>query len=267
MRINRNTVLVGSKVVLVPYRLVVRHLHPFNPFTVERYHEWMKDSEIQQMTASEPLSLEEEYEMQRSWQVDEDKLTFIVFARKENEISPPAVPESAEEALEGSQMIGDVNIFFNKAGEEEEEEGQGASTEEPSLSERLDAECEVMIAEATYRRKGLARQALEVLIQYVTDDPTPSPSVQPDSACSEDEEVPSPPIGRRQALLPIPSDWLTCKISLANKASINLFTSLGFEKSKVSEVWKEVEMRRRAGGVQRDIKAVLYWKSQPETGR
>lgn len=39
---------------------------------VPTYHEWMKDPIIQEQTASEPLSLEEEYEMQRSWAEDTD---------------------------------------------------------------------------------------------------------------------------------------------------------------------------------------------------
>lgn len=37
-----------------------------------QYHEWMSSEEIRQQTASEPLTLEEEYEMQQSWQKDED---------------------------------------------------------------------------------------------------------------------------------------------------------------------------------------------------
>lgn len=63
MRINRDTVILGQRVALVPYR----------PEHVERYHEWMKDSYLQETTESEPLTLEEEYAMQRSWAEDEDK--------------------------------------------------------------------------------------------------------------------------------------------------------------------------------------------------
>ncbi|KAJ7315986.1 hypothetical protein JRQ81_002148 [Phrynocephalus forsythii] len=64
MRINQNTVLQGKKVTLVPY--TAAH--------VPRYHEWMKCEELQRLTASEPLSLEQEYEMQCSWREDADRL-------------------------------------------------------------------------------------------------------------------------------------------------------------------------------------------------
>ncbi|GLH03069.1 N-acetyltransferase 9-like protein [Gryllus bimaculatus] len=37
-----------------------------------RYHEWMKSKELQELTASEELSLEEEYKMQETWHIDDD---------------------------------------------------------------------------------------------------------------------------------------------------------------------------------------------------
>ncbi|CAG0884622.1 unnamed protein product [Cyprideis torosa] len=62
MRLNEFTRIVCSKVVLVPYES--RH--------VPKYHQWMKSPELQQLTASEPLTLEEEFEMQRKWREDDD---------------------------------------------------------------------------------------------------------------------------------------------------------------------------------------------------
>ncbi|XP_032473922.1 N-acetyltransferase 9 isoform X5 [Phocoena sinus] len=63
MRLNQNILLLGKKVVLVPY----------TPEHVPRYHEWMKSEELRRLTASEPLTLEQEYVMQCSWQEDADK--------------------------------------------------------------------------------------------------------------------------------------------------------------------------------------------------
>lgn len=40
--------------------------------TSSRYHEWMKSPELQQLTASEPLTLDQEYDMQKSWREDDD---------------------------------------------------------------------------------------------------------------------------------------------------------------------------------------------------
>lgn len=37
-----------------------------------RYHDWMKSEDLQRLTASEPLFLEEEYEMQKNWRNDDD---------------------------------------------------------------------------------------------------------------------------------------------------------------------------------------------------
>uniref|UniRef100_A0A8C4WVQ9 N-acetyltransferase domain-containing protein n=1 Tax=Eptatretus burgeri TaxID=7764 RepID=A0A8C4WVQ9_EPTBU len=39
-----------------------------------RYHGWMQDLDLLRLTASEPLSLTEEYKLQQAWCDDEDKL-------------------------------------------------------------------------------------------------------------------------------------------------------------------------------------------------
>ncbi|KAL9994345.1 putative N-acetyltransferase 9 [Helianthus debilis subsp. tardiflorus] len=52
--------LEGSKVILVPY--MKQH--------VLNYHQWMQDPFLLQTTGSDPLTLEEEYQMQLSWTQD-----------------------------------------------------------------------------------------------------------------------------------------------------------------------------------------------------
>uniref|UniRef100_A0A8C0ZM70 Alpha/beta-tubulin-N-acetyltransferase 9 n=1 Tax=Castor canadensis TaxID=51338 RepID=A0A8C0ZM70_CASCN len=94
MRLNENTMLLGKKVVLVPY--TSEH--------VPRYHEWMKSEELQRLTASEPLTLEQEYSMQCSWREDADKCTFIVLDAEKWQAQAGLTEESC--------MTGDVNLFL-----------------------------------------------------------------------------------------------------------------------------------------------------------
>lgn len=68
MRDNANLVIRGRRALLVPYRR--EH--------VPLYHAWMQDKELQELTASEPLSLEEEFEMQRSWAEDAESERFLM---------------------------------------------------------------------------------------------------------------------------------------------------------------------------------------------
>ena len=37
-----------------------------------RYHGWMQSAELRELTASEPLSLDEEHAMQQTWFTDDD---------------------------------------------------------------------------------------------------------------------------------------------------------------------------------------------------
>ena len=47
-------------------------LLPYHRRHVLRYHEWMTSPTLQTLTASEPLSLEDEYAMQQSWHDDDE---------------------------------------------------------------------------------------------------------------------------------------------------------------------------------------------------
>ena len=130
MRCNRDLVLESGAVTLVPYR----------PEHVPTYHGWMGDPWLQEMTASEPLSLEEEYAMCKSWQEDEDKLTFIV------------LDSAAGTGIDA--MVGDVNLFFHAWLREEDDTDYAV------------AEVEVMIGEPSARRKGLATGAVRMMLDY-----------------------------------------------------------------------------------------------------
>ncbi|KAK9862777.1 hypothetical protein WJX84_004855 [Apatococcus fuscideae] len=100
----------------------------------------MKDPALLEATASEPLSLQEEYEMQEHWRDDADKCTFIVLDRD------AATSAGSTDPITGLPLIGDVNLFLND-------------------SERPDAaEIEIMIAEKAARRLGRAREAVEMML-------------------------------------------------------------------------------------------------------
>ncbi|XP_044103416.1 N-acetyltransferase 9 isoform X1 [Neovison vison] len=130
MRLNENTLLLGKKVVLVPY--TAEH--------VPRYHEWMRSEELRRLTASEPLTLEQEHSMQRSWREDADKCTFIVLDAEKWRARPSTTEESC--------MAGDVNLFLTDLGD-------------PSLGE-----IEVMIAEPSCRRRGFGTEAVLMMMSY-----------------------------------------------------------------------------------------------------
>uniref|UniRef100_A0A8C7XAT8 Alpha/beta-tubulin-N-acetyltransferase 9 n=1 Tax=Oryzias sinensis TaxID=183150 RepID=A0A8C7XAT8_9TELE len=173
MKINENTMLEGQRVLLVPY----------NAEHVPRYHEWMKSPELQQLTASEPLTLEQEYDMQRSWREDDDKCTFIILDTQK--WADPSVDEE-------TCMLGDVNIFLT-------------DSTDPSL-----AELEVMIAEESYRGKGIGKEVTLMMMRY---------------------GVKKLGIKRFQA-----------KIGLDNHTSIAMFKKLHFQEVSVCQVFKEVTL-------------------------
>ncbi|KAG8041077.1 hypothetical protein G9C98_002065 [Cotesia typhae] len=127
MKINENTRIVGSKVLLVPYKKKY----------VERYHEWMKSEELQYLTGSEPLTIEEEYQMQESWHNDDNKCTFIILDRNRFDKANPV-----------DSMIGDTNLYLN------------------DIEEPFTAECEIMIAEKYARGQKMGWEALILMLRY-----------------------------------------------------------------------------------------------------
>ncbi|KAI9865917.1 MAG: hypothetical protein M1813_001884 [Trichoglossum hirsutum] len=129
MIVNEHVAVSTSKTWLVPY---CEHHVP-------RYHRWMQDEELRNLTASEPLTLDEEHAMQRSWQLDGDKLTFIICL------------QSVGYGKTEEDMIGDVNLFLATDGD-----GDGVV-----------GEVELMIAEKAVRGKGLGRAGLLAFLRFV----------------------------------------------------------------------------------------------------
>ncbi|PIA38388.1 hypothetical protein AQUCO_02800231v1 [Aquilegia coerulea] len=122
----------GEKVILVPY--MKEH--------VPKYHEWMKDSKLLQLTGSEPLTLDQEYDMHLSWTQDPNKYTFIVLD-KEMVVGNFVHGEPYVEA-----MAGDVNIYMN------------------DLDDAQVAEIEIMIAEPKSQGKGLGKEAVTMMMCF-----------------------------------------------------------------------------------------------------
>ncbi|CAH2099625.1 unnamed protein product [Euphydryas editha] len=127
MKINSNTKIVSFNVIFVPYR---KHHVP-------KYHNWMKSEELQKLTASQPLSLEEEYNMQKSWREDDDKCTFIILDKN--------LYDANNNEIES--MIGDTNIFITDR-------------------DNSVGEIEIMIAEQSARGKKLGWESVILMLLY-----------------------------------------------------------------------------------------------------
>lgn len=137
MRINWNERIETSEITLTPYRRAL----------VPAYHEWMSDAWLREATASEEMTLAEEYEAQRGWRDDESKLTFIFFERASN------------------RMIGDVNLFLLDAASADADYWGGSA---PSAASAIPAAAEVMVmvGDPSARRCGFAACAVRAIARY-----------------------------------------------------------------------------------------------------
>ncbi len=122
---------------------------------MSKYHVWMQDPQLLLMTASEPLTIEEEYAMQRSWKDDADKCTFIVLSNCSSSRASRRFDDSSEEEAsvtdEIRSMVGDVNLFLNDP------------------EDRTVAEIDVMIADPGSRRQGLGEETVSLMMGYGAD--------------------------------------------------------------------------------------------------
>ena len=132
-------------------------LRPYTKDLVEKYHSWMLDPWLLEMTASEPLSLDEEYKAQEEWFRDSNKQTFIIFdkgVQEEQQLSE-------DECSNVAGMCGDVNLFLM---DEDASESYALTAE--SAAPVKAAEIMIMIAESWARGKGYAKEAIRAMMSY-----------------------------------------------------------------------------------------------------
>lgn len=120
-------------------------LVPYMREHVPKYHDWMKDPALLSATGSDPLTLDQEYEMQLSWTQDPNKRTFIVLD-KQLILGDFLHGQSHIEA-----MVGDVNIYMN------------------DLEDPLLAEIEIMIADPKSRGKGLGKETVLMMMTFAVE--------------------------------------------------------------------------------------------------
>lgn len=202
MLLNEHICVFTKKVLLVPY----------SKHHVPKYHEWMKDPEIQAATASEPLTVEEEYDMQQSWRQDADKLTFI--------IGIPDTPLENAQFIKGHAgyaMIGDVNLFIT------------ADFDEAAGKDALVGELELMVAEKSQQGRGLGRAALVAFLQFIVEN---------------ERKILDEYRAGKQGVVKQRFDCLRVKIGKDNERSIKLFDGMGFTQVGAVSYFGEIELRR-----------------------
>ncbi|KAJ4414539.1 hypothetical protein N0V85_003100 [Neurospora sp. IMI 360204] len=209
MKLNESSVVSTTRALLVPYES--RH--------VPTYHQWMEDPAIQEATASERLTLEEEYENQQSWRSSHDKLTFII-------CQPVVTPGSAAPSVHVGQvdspqkMIGDVNLFLYP--NDDDEEDQAVDDWFQCIGE-----VDIMIAAHDHRGQGLGRAVVSGFLQYISRN---LEGILREYYTGErEQQAGSTTTTTNSPMLKPRLGMLMAKINKDNTKSIALFRGLGFE--------------------------------------
>ena len=222
-------------------------LRPYSAALVPTYHAWMGDEALRAATASERLTLAEEYEAQLEWARDPAKQTFIVFdraaaeARGEGEGGKEwegegggegrgegggegGIAVSATDAVGANAAArgacGDVNIFMMDSDAADDyapppgpDAGAGAGVGAGAGAGGaavVAAEIMVMIADPAFRRRGLASEAVCAMMAFAF---------------------------RARGVT-----RFVAKIGDANAASLGLFARLGFRVARAMPHFEETHM-------------------------
>ncbi|CDW82055.1 n-acetyltransferase 9 [Stylonychia lemnae] len=184
----------GEKIILVPFLSEMTGI----------YHKWMLDPFIREMTCTDELDLDEVKSIQKSYLNDSKDLVFLILdltnedqqLQKDNYI--PQLDQILEQhkdqlidKIKRPALAGDINLFLQRNNED-----------------LTQGELNVMIAEQKCQRKGLAQEAIKMIMQY---------GVKYH--------------GQRSFI---------AKISNTNTSSIELFKKLGFHLEKEIEAFEEV---------------------------
>ncbi|KAH8664042.1 GNAT domain-containing protein [Xylariales sp. PMI_506] len=222
MKFNENITISTPKVLLVPY----------DAHHVPRYHAWMEDAAIREATASDRLTLEEEYENQISWRTSADKLTFIVCRPL---AGAAAASVAAGEADADNRMVGDINLFLTPWDYEEEEGGDGGGAAATAVARYAVGEVDIMIADTANRGRGMGRAAVSAFLWYIWKNRA---AILKEYATSPEGAAAAAAAGGGG----LEMKQLLVRIKATNEGSIALFKGLGFEQKGDVNYFGEIEM-------------------------
>ena len=191
--------------------------------------------DILEATASEPLTLAEEYTMQQTWRTSGDKLTFIICKPFQlGHLVPSNETQILDQCIsidgagtcrqdEIEAMIGDVNLFISLLGDDVYDDDDSHRYETAAINNGVVGELEIMIAEHARQGKGNGKAALLLFLTYIIRNEAQILDEFHRHAKNALDDEQSSSIARIA--------HFSVKIGQANARSIALFEGLGFMKT------------------------------------